>query len=114
MIKGETSLSRSSCLSLRPALFLHGKRIPAKGANAASGECLVRLWYSKNMKQRIIVTGMTCQNCVRHVREAVSSLPGVRSADVDLDSGAVDLETEREVPRDELTSALDEAGYSLA
>jgi copper chaperone CopZ len=66
------------------------------------------------MRQHIIVTGMTCQNCVRHVREAIASLPGVRSAEVHLDSGAVDIETEREVSRGELSSALDEAGYSLA
>jgi Cu+-exporting ATPase len=66
------------------------------------------------MRQRIIVTGMTCQNCVRHVREAIGALPGVRSAAVDLDSGAVDFESDREVPREELASALDEAGYALA
>lgn len=66
------------------------------------------------MKQRISVTGMTCQNCVRHVREAMASLPGVRSAEVDLGTGAVALEADREVPRDELAAALDEAGYGLA
>lgn len=66
------------------------------------------------MKQRITVTGMTCQNCVRHVTEAVTSLPGVRSVDVNLESGEVQLDAEREVPRQELSAALDEAGYSLA
>ncbi len=32
------------------------------------------------------VRGMTCQNCVRHVREALQSVPGVASATVDLDA----------------------------
>jgi len=33
------------------------------------------------------VRGMTCQNCVRHVREAIASVPGVRAATVSLESG---------------------------
>lgn len=66
------------------------------------------------MRQTISVTGMTCQNCVRHVREALAALPGVQSAEVDLDGGYATLETEREVPRGELSAALDEAGYELA
>ena len=66
------------------------------------------------MRQTISVTGMTCQNCVRHVREALAALPGVQSAQVDLDSHSATLETDREVPRTELSAALDEAGYELA
>ena len=66
------------------------------------------------MIQTIGVTGMTCQNCVRHVTEALNALPGVRSAQVDLSSGSARLETDRELPADELKAALDEAGYELA
>ncbi|HEY9180711.1 MAG TPA: heavy metal-associated domain-containing protein [Candidatus Baltobacteraceae bacterium] len=66
------------------------------------------------MIQTIGVTGMTCQNCVRHVTEALNALPGVRSAQVDLPSGSARLETDRELPAAELKAALDEAGYELA
>ncbi len=66
------------------------------------------------MKQTISVTGMTCQNCVRHVTQALAALPGVRSAEVDLRAGSASLETERELPRVEVAAALEEAGYSLA
>ena len=66
------------------------------------------------MNQTISVTGMTCQNCVRHVTEALQALPGVRSAEVDLASGTARLETDRELPAAELRAALDEAGYELA
>jgi copper chaperone CopZ len=66
------------------------------------------------MRQTISVTGMTCQNCVRHVRQALEALPGVRSTVVDLEAGSASLETEREVPRAELAAALEEAGYSLS
>jgi copper chaperone CopZ len=67
-----------------------------------------------NMSQTINVTGMTCQNCVRHVREALEALPGVRSADVDLGSGRVEIAAERALTQQELAAALDEAGYALA
>jgi Cu+-exporting ATPase len=66
------------------------------------------------MIQSIRVTGMTCQNCVRHVNQALLSVPGVRSADIDLASGSARLDTERELPAEELRAALDEAGYELA
>ncbi len=36
---------------------------------------------------RLKVGGMTCQNCVRHVREALQAAEGVRSVDVDLARG---------------------------
>lgn len=67
-----------------------------------------------NMSQTINVTGMTCQNCVRHVREALQALPGVRSVQVDLPTGRVEFEADRTVERDELRAALDQAGYALA
>lgn len=56
---------------------------------------------------------MTCQNCVRHVKEALGALPGVRTADVDLDAGTAVIDAEREIARSELAAALDEAGYAL-
>lgn len=66
------------------------------------------------MIQRISVAGMTCQNCVRHVSAALSELPGVGSVSVDLASGAVQIESERQITDSEIKKALDEAGYTLA
>jgi copper chaperone CopZ len=66
------------------------------------------------MRQTISVTGMTCQNCVGHVIQALEGLPGVRSTAVDLRTGLASIEAEREVPRSEIASALEEAGYKLA
>lgn len=65
------------------------------------------------MSQTISVSGMTCQNCVRHVTEALKELPGVSDARVDLASNSATIESSREIPREELARALDEAGYSL-
>jgi len=64
--------------------------------------------------QKIFVQGMTCNNCVRHVTEALQSVPGVRSVRVDLPSGSALLETERPVDPGVISAVLDDAGYALA
>lgn len=66
------------------------------------------------MIQRISVAGMTCQNCVRHVSDALSELPGVGSVSIDLASGTVQIDSDRQIANSELEKALDEAGYALA
>lgn len=66
------------------------------------------------MTHTISIRGMTCDNCVRHVTEALQSVPGVRSVSVDLKAASAQIESEREVPHSELAAALDDAGYALA
>ena len=60
------------------------------------------------------VIGMTCGHCVSSVSEEVGELPGVSDVDVDLDSGRLTVVADRPVGRDEVRSAVEEAGYSLA
>ena len=59
---------------------------------------------------RLKVEGMTCQHCVKAVREALSSVPGVdRVAEVDLESGQALVDGEPQA--DALVAALHEEGY---
>jgi copper chaperone CopZ len=60
------------------------------------------------------VAGMTCGHCVQAVTEELVRLPGVRDVRVDLASGAVTVESDGQVPIDEVRAAVDEAGYALA
>lgn len=57
---------------------------------------------------------MTCQNCVRHVEEALRALPGVRTVSVDLAAGSASIDARTPLSREALAAALDEAGYTLA
>lgn len=57
----------------------------------------------------IQVTGMTCENCVRHVREALEAVPGVQRAEVDLASGQARVEGS--APADALLAAVREEDY---
>ncbi len=65
------------------------------------------------MIQTIGVEGMTCANCVRHVRSALETIPGVRELQVDLDTGSATFVAEVTIERSALAEALDEAGYAL-
>ena len=59
------------------------------------------------------VGGMTCDDCVHHVTEALESVPGVTSAKVSLDSRSAVVEAEADVPATELASAVRERGYNV-
>lgn len=60
------------------------------------------------------VTGMTCDHCAASVREELSEIDGVNGVDVTVDSGRVEVTSDRELTRDEVAAAIDEAGYALA
>jgi len=62
--------------------------------------------------QSLQVTGMTCQHCVKHVREALVNVGGVSGARVDLDSGTAEVTGEAD--RAALVKAVRAAGYDVA
>jgi copper chaperone CopZ len=62
----------------------------------------------------IAVTGMTCAHCVAAVTAEVSKLAAVVAVTVDLDSGAVTVESNGPVDPAALVAAIDEAGYEVA
>ena len=59
----------------------------------------------------LMVGGMHCDSCVRHVRDALSALPGV-TAEVDLAAGRVTVAHPASVLVPDLVAALDDAGYA--
>lgn len=56
------------------------------------------------------VTGMTCGNCVNHVTEEVSEIPGVTAVNVELEGGSMSVTSEVEVPFEAIKEAVAEAG----
>lgn len=57
------------------------------------------------------VTGMTCENCEKHVREEVETIPGVTVLEVSKDSGVLRVSSEGPVDEAAVIAAVDEAGY---
>jgi len=61
------------------------------------------------------IEGMTCQNCARHVREALQEVPGVAYAEVDLDAGRARVRGEGRGPEiAALVEAVGRAGFGAA
>lgn len=64
-----------------------------------------------------VLSGLTCEHCVKAVSEEVSALDGVTEATVDLVAGGestLTVTADRELRDDEVREALDEAGdYQL-
>lgn len=65
------------------------------------------------LRYRLTIEGMGCSACAEVVREALSALPGVRSAAVDIETETADIQTTVPLRVDQATSALGEAGYTL-
>ena len=60
------------------------------------------------------VIGMTCEHCARSVTEELLEVAGVRSVDVVVDSGEVTVDSDGPLDREDVVSAVEEAGYQVA
>ena len=65
------------------------------------------------MKKLLHVDGMMCQNCAKHVREALEKIQGVSDVSVDLGAKTVSLTASGDVSDSVLSGAVDKAGYEL-
>ncbi len=66
------------------------------------------------MREREIkVEGMTCEHCVRTIKNALSSIEGISKVEVYLDRGLVKVQMDREVPLEDLKRAIEEWGYRV-
>jgi copper chaperone CopZ len=57
------------------------------------------------------ITGMTCNNCVRHVDRALRGVPGVSQVAVDLPEGQAEVVHSEATPLASLIAAVESAGY---
>ncbi|MFM0388360.1 mercury(II) reductase [Paraburkholderia dipogonis] len=57
------------------------------------------------------IDGMTCVSCAEHVRQALESVPGVRSAEVSWSQALADVTVDKGVSHDTLATAVMTAGY---
>ncbi len=59
------------------------------------------------------IEGMTCEHCVRTIRNALSSVEGVSKVEVFLEEGKAIVELEKDVPFKDLKRAVEEWGYRV-
>ncbi|QPP05336.1 heavy-metal-associated domain-containing protein [Streptomyces bathyalis] len=59
------------------------------------------------------VQGMTCGHCVTAVTTELSKVDGVKAVAVDLGTGQVTVDSDKQLPDADVSAAIDEAGYEL-
>jgi copper chaperone CopZ len=60
------------------------------------------------------ITGMTCNNCVRHVDKALRAIPGVTAVEVSLPDQTAKIVHGDATPVPSLVAAVESAGYEAA
>ncbi len=60
------------------------------------------------------ITGMTCNNCVRHVDKALRAVPGVSAVQVNLQAGSAEVTHDEVTTLDALVHAVETAGYEAS
>jgi len=63
------------------------------------------------METTLKVTGMSCGACVGHVTRALQSVPGVKLAAVDLNSGTAVVKHDESAQPEAMVQAVTEEGY---
>ncbi len=65
------------------------------------------------MKHTLEITGMSCNNCVKHVTHALEAVEGVNTVNVSLNPGLAEVEANETVDLSTLKQAVVETGYSV-
>jgi copper ion binding protein len=64
------------------------------------------------MKTQLKIEGMSCEHCVAHVKKALETVSGVKSAKVNLKSNSAEVDHTDRVNLESLKAAVTEAGYT--
>lgn len=59
------------------------------------------------------IQGMSCEHCVKHVKEVLESLTGVLAANVSLGKGVAVVEHGDELSQEAMRKIVEEAGYEV-
>ena len=63
------------------------------------------------MKAKITISGMHCASCAGNVERSLKKIEGVKDARVSLMTNKGFLESEKEIPDEEIKKAVARAGY---
>ena len=61
----------------------------------------------------IKIGGMSCENCARHVREALTKLEGVGKVSINIETGLAQVEGAEALGDAQLREAIEEEGYEV-
>ncbi len=65
------------------------------------------------MKTILNIEGMSCEHCVKHVKEALEEMAGVHKALVNLEQKTATVEHDESVAIADMRAAIEEVGYEV-
>ena len=65
------------------------------------------------VKTKLTIQGMHCASCASNIEKSLKKIPGVKGANVSLMTKKGFVESEKEIPEEELKKAVARAGYKL-
>ena len=65
------------------------------------------------MKKELLIEGMMCQNCFKHVTRALEGIPGASDVNVSLEDKKATVNVPDSVTDDDLKAAVTDAGYEV-
>lgn len=65
------------------------------------------------MRKKLLVEGMSCMHCVKHVEDALKEIKGVSDVKVDLKGKNALVDMDESVTDEQLKSAVEDAGYDV-
>jgi Cu+-exporting ATPase len=65
------------------------------------------------MKIKLKIEGMHCASCASNIERSLKKIPEVKEANVSLMTKKGFVETDKEIPEEELKKAVARAGYKL-
>ena len=69
--------------------------------------------WRNHYEKRLMIEGMMCQNCVKHVTHALEGISGASHVQVSLENKKATVEVPESVTDETLKAAVTEAGYKV-
>ncbi len=110
---GAAAMSFSSVCVVSNALrlrFFKPKRLKENNLNIETGE---EVKGENQMKKTLMVEGMMCQHCVKHVNDALAKVEGVSEVAVDFEGKKAEVTLSADVSDDVLAKAVTDEGYEV-
>ena len=118
---GAAAMSMSSVCVVLNALRLRmfsidrtvGSTVAVDDININFGSIEVDEEETIGMTKTLKIEGMMCKHCVKHVHDALTAMDGVTAVDVSLENNSAEVTTERDIPTEEFSKVIADAGYEL-
>ena len=65
------------------------------------------------MKTKLIIEGMSCGHCVKHVKEALEEIDTVQNVDVNLENKTATFDSNISIDEGKIKFAIEDAGYEV-